>query len=227
MSSAIEPLGRSLGRKLNEKRGASARQTIDIRGTIRHSLSTGGTPVTLNFLPPRPPKPKLVVLADISGSVARFAGFALQLTYALRAEFSSLRSFVFIDGVHEVTDLVAACPTIADTTRRINEERRGVWFDGHSDYGNALLTFAENHMDAVDARTTVLILGDARNNYRDPYADSLAAIKHRAANVYWLNPERAGSWNDGDSVMDVYSKECDAVYECRTIRQLEALVAAL
>lgn len=227
MSAVIEPLGRTLGRLLLERqRSATARQ-LDIRATIRDSLSTGGTPVTLRFLPPRPPKPRLVVIADISGSVASFASFALQLTYAVRGHFSSLRSFVFIDGVDEVSDLIAASGAITDTNRRINEERRGVWFDGHSDYGHALSSFAENHLAAVDNRTTILILGDARNNYRDSRSDSLERIQARAANVYWLNPERRVVWDDGDSIMREYAEHCDAVVECRTIRQLEAFISGL
>lgn len=227
MSAVIEPLGRTLSRLLLEQQRSATGRRLDIRATIRESLSTGGTPVTLRFLPPQPAKPRLVVIADISGSVASFASFALQLTFAMRSQFSSLRSFVFIDGVDEVTDLIAGSRAITDTNRRINEERRGVWFDGHSDYGHALFSFTENHLSAVDNRTTVLILGDARNNYRDSRSDALEQIRARAANVYWLNPERRSVWDDGDSIMREYAEHCDAVVECRTIRQLDAFISAL
>lgn len=227
MAQIVEPLGRALGRQLADRQKSAARRRLDIRGTIRESLSTGGAPVTLRYLPPQPPKPRLLVLADISGSVASFASFALQLTYALRGHFSSLRSFVFVDGVDEVTDLVGKTRTITETTSRINAERRGIWLDGHSDYGNAFAGFVENHLTELDQRTTVLILGDARNNYRDPRFDALDTLRAHAADVYWLNPERRSLWTDGDSEMARYADHCDLAVECRTIRQLQAFVATL
>lgn len=227
MSEIVQPLGTKLGRLLTAKQRAGAHRRIDIRATIRQSLSTGGAPVTLRYLPPQPPKPRLVVLADISGSVASFAAFALQLTHALRGRFASLRSFVFVDAAHEVSDLVGATRAIVDTTHHINTERRGIRFDGHSDYGSAFVTFTDDYPGAVDARTTVLVLGDARTNYRDPRTDSLRAIRERAANLYWLNPERTARWDDGDSAMSLYAEHCDTAVECRTVRQLEAFVTGL
>lgn len=227
MEGVLEPLGRALGFALATKQRAHAPRYLDIRATIRRSISTGGAPVELRFRASRPPKPRLVVLADISGSVASFASFALQLTYALRSRFASVRSFVFVDGLSEVTDLVSTTSTIVDTTRRINDERRGYGPEGHSDYGNALRLFAEDHLSAVDGRTTVLILGDARNNYRDPRLDALDAVRQRAASVYFLNPEAKSMWNEGDSVADEYAEHCTGAFECRTIRELERFVSAL
>ncbi|MFC5338493.1 VWA domain-containing protein [Leucobacter denitrificans] len=226
MEQVVEPLGRALGFALATTQQSHTPRFLDIRTTIRRSISTGGAPVDLRFRPSRPPKPKLVVLADISGSVASFASFALQLTYALRSHFASIRSFVFVDGLSEVTDLIATTSTIVETTRRINDERRGYGVDGHSDYGNALRLFSENHHSAIDARTTVLILGDARNNYRDPHVDALDMIRQRAASVYFLNPEAKSMWNEGDSVASEYATHCTGAFECRTIRQLEHFVSA-
>lgn len=227
MNEMVEPLARRLSRVLADESAAASRPRIDIRSTIRRSLSTGGSPVAIRFLPPDPVKPRLVVIADISGSVASFAGFAIQLAHSLKSRFSSLRSFVFVDGVDEVTDLVGSVTSITDTTERINAAGLGVWADGHSDYGHALTTFVERHMDALDHRTTVLILGDARNNYRDPRFDALDEIRRAAARVYWLNPERRALWADGDSVAQAYESHVDAAEECRTVRHLETFIEKL
>jgi uncharacterized protein with von Willebrand factor type A (vWA) domain len=227
MSEMVEPLARRLSRVLADEAAAASRPRIDIRGTIRRSLSTGGSPVTIRFLPPDPVKPRLVLIADISGSVASFAGFAIQLAYSLKSRFSSLRSFVFVDGVDEVTDLVSSVRSITDTTERINAAGLGVWADGHSDYGHALTSFVERHLDALDHRTTVLILGDARNNYRDPRFDALDEIRRAAARVYWLNPERRVLWADGDSVAREYEAHVDGAEECRNVRHLSNFIEKL
>lgn len=227
MSQSVAPLARALARILLERDNAAAPRTIDLRTTMRKSLSTGGIPITLAFTPKPPPKPRLVVIADVSGSVASFAAFALQLAYALRSHFSRQRSFVFVDGTDEVTDLVTDVRSITATTKRINDERRGVWLDGHSDYGNAFETFVKHHLSSVDSRTTVLVLGDGRNNYRDARPEALATIRSRSGGLFWLNPERPSLWNDGDAVMHEYAPHCDRVVECRTIRQLEAFIESL
>ncbi len=226
MDAAIAPLARTLGRILREERRSSPR-TIDVRRTLRRSLSHGGTPVDLEFRPSKPAKPRLVILADVSGSVANFAAFGLQLAFALRSHFSRQRSFVFVDGPDEVTDLVGDVRSITDATARINREHRGVWIDGHSDYGNAFAGFVDHHITSIDNRTTVLILGDGRNNYHDPRAEALATIHARSRRVYWLNPEPPNLWRDGDAAMGDYAPHCDDVVECRTVRQLETFIRSL
>lgn len=227
MRTAMDPLGRKLAAALTGKRKRSGRQVVDLRRTIRGSMSTGGIPLHLAMADPRPSKPKLVVLADISGSVATFAEFTLRLMSALRMEFASLRSFVFIDGVDEVTHIFAEADTIVDASKRINDEKLGVWLDGRSDYGHALESFAAECLRDLDSRSTVLVLGDARNNYHNPRADLLDAVRSRAAHLYWLNPEKQVLWNSGDSVIAEYSKHCDGVHECRNIRQLVDFVESL
>lgn len=227
MNEALAPLGRQLSRAIAARSNSAPRRRFDVRRTMRSSLSHGGVPATLHFLPARPLKPQLVVLSDISGSVASFAAFALQLTYALRERFARMRAFVFADGVDEITDLLFETSSIAATTSRINREGRGMRVDGRSDYGAALAEFAENHLTTLDDRTIVLILGDARNNYRDPRADALSMIRARAGGVHWLNPEAEPLWNDGDAVIEEYAPHCDSVVECRTIRQLKNFIATL
>src|SRR5262249_17204892 len=150
--------------------------SINFRRTIRSSLSSGGIPLDVHFHRPRPHKPELIVLADISGSVSAFATFTLQLTYALRSQFVRVRSFVFVDGIDEVTGLMSRATDILQISSEINSRGLGVWLDGHSDYGNAFATFWDEHGAELRHRTTVLVLGDARSNYHAPRADALARV---------------------------------------------------
>ncbi|WP_254922884.1 VWA domain-containing protein [Rhodococcus sp. OK302] len=167
------------------------------------------------------------MLADISGSVATFAAFALQLTYALRSEFSRVRSFVFMDGLDEVTSILAESDTIMGASQRINEEGLGVWLNGHSDYGNALDTFWQRFGEQINSRSIVLILGDARTNYHATRAGIVGDIRRRAADVFWLNPESKTMWDTGDSIIGRYGEHCSGVFEFRNLKQLGAFVEQL
>jgi uncharacterized protein with von Willebrand factor type A (vWA) domain len=227
MRAVVDALARKLGGRLAEKRRHRRRGTLDFRRTVRASLGTGGVPIDPVFRKPNPSKPELFVLADISGSVATFAAFTLQLTFALRAQFSRVRSFVFVDGVDEVTEVLQRAPDIIEATRQINAAGSGVWLDGRSDYGHALESFWQQWGDQVRRRTTVIVLGDARTNYHNPAAGTLKAVRQRAGHVFWLNPEPRAAWNSGDSVIDSYQPFCDAVRECRNLRQLRAFVSEL
>jgi uncharacterized protein len=227
MRAVIEPLTRRLAGRLAEKRRHRRRGALDFRRTIRESLGTGGVPVEPIFRKPRPSKPELFVLADISGSVSTFAAFTLQLMFALRSQFSRVRSFVFVDGIDEVTDVLQQAPDVIEATRHINAMGSGVWLDGRSDYGHALESFWEHWGEQVRKRTTVIVLGDARTNYHDPAEGVLKAVRQRAAHLFWLNPEPRAAWNSGDSVIASYQPFCDAVRECRNIRQLKGFVEEL
>jgi uncharacterized protein with von Willebrand factor type A (vWA) domain len=227
MRAVVDALSRKLGGRLAAKRRHRRRGALDFRRTVRASLGTGGVPIDPVFRKPNPAKPELFVLADISGSVATFAAFTLQLTFALRAQFSRVRSFVFVDGVDEITDVLQRAPDIIDATRQINAAGSGVWLDGRSDYGHALESFWQQWGDQVRRRTTVIVLGDARTNYHNPAAGTLKAVRQRAGHVFWLNPEPRAAWNSGDSVIGRYEPFCDAVRECRNLRQLRAFVAEL
>jgi uncharacterized protein len=224
----LAPMARRLTARLAAKRRHHHRRgALDFRRTVRASMSTGAVPVTPVFRKPRPSKPELFILADISGSVSTFAAFTLQLTYALRAQFSKVRSFVFVDGVDEVTGILAEADNIVQATSRINAEGRGVWLDGRSDYGNALETFWERYGGQLRRRTAVLLLGDARTNYHASGATVVKRMAQQAGDVFWLNPEPATVWDSGDSVMREYAAYCDAVFECRNIRQLRSFIEHL
>jgi uncharacterized protein with von Willebrand factor type A (vWA) domain len=167
------------------------------------------------------------VLADISGSVAAFAAFVLQLTYALRSQFARVSSYVFVDGLDDVSELIDKSTGITEVAAEINRRGLGVWLDGRSDYGNAIDTFWREHGARLRHRTTVLVFGDARSNYHSPRTEVLGRIAQRAGHVYWLNPEPRTAWDTGDSVIGQYARHCDGVVECRNVRQLEAFVERL
>ena len=224
---ALRPLSRKLATRLARRRRRRRRGPIDLRHTVRRSLSTGGVPIDLRFKPPHPAKPEIVVIADISGSVASFARFTLHLVHAISSQFTKVRSFVFVDGLDEVTHLFEESDDPSEAVARINAEADVIAFDGHSDYGRALLSFHERFADSVNKRTVVLVLGDARNNYHQSHAEVLADLRFRARHVYWLNPEPESYWNSGDSVVREYAPYCDQVVECRSLRQLEAFVGEL
>jgi uncharacterized protein len=221
------PMARKLAARLAERQGRRRRGPLDFRRTVRASMSTGGVPMTPAFRPPRPVKPELVILADISGSVSVFAEFTLHLTYALRTEFTRVRSFVFVDTVDEVTEVLAQARDIAAATAQINASGCGVWLDGRSDYGNALRSFRERYGHQLTRRATVLVLGDARANYHASGAEALAELARRAGRLFWLNPEPSAAWDSGDSVMREYATFCDSVVECRNARQLRAFIEKL
>jgi uncharacterized protein len=224
---AIYPLTRALAARLAQRRRRRNRGHLDFRRTVRASLSYGGVPAEPKFRHPHPSKPEVMVIADISGSVASFARFTLQFVHAMASQFSKVRSFVFIDGIDEVTRFFQESDDVAEAVMRVNVEADVVWVDGHSDYGHAFEVFHERHEKEVTPKTSIIVLGDARNNYHAPQAWVLESLRKRGRHVYWLNPEPRSYWDTGDSVMAAYIPYCDGVYECRNLRQLERFVATV
>ncbi|MBM35792.1 MAG: VWA domain-containing protein [Actinomycetota bacterium] len=221
---AIQPLTRKLAARLARKRKHKRKGPLDFRATVRQSLSYGGVPAEPRFRNPRPNKPELVVVADISGSVAAFARFTLHLVYALQNQFSKVRSFVFIDGLDEVTHMFQDEEDITNAVHRVNTEADVVWVDGHSDYGHAFGVFWENFGSEINSKSTVMFLGDARNNYHATNAWVVKETAKKARSVFWLNPEPKSYWDTGDSVITEYATHTDGVFECRNLRQLEGFV---
>jgi uncharacterized protein with von Willebrand factor type A (vWA) domain len=221
----LQPLARRMAARLARKRRHHRRGRLDMRRTVRQSLSYGGVPVDPRFRRPHPSKPEILVLADISGSVAAFARFTLQFVHAISGQFSRVRSFVFIDGVDEVTSIFEGSSDLTEALARVNAEADVVWADGHSDYGHAFQAFWERWGREITPRTSVVILGDARNNYHAANAWVLDELRRKARRLYWLNPEPRSYWDTGDSVASLYGVHCDGVFECRNLRQLERFVA--
>lgn len=225
----IEPLARLLAAKLETRRRRAHRGAVDVRQTLRKSMSTGGVPIELSHRKPRPGRPELTVLCDVSGSVAGFSQFTLRLVYALRQQFSKVRVYAFVDTVDEVTDYFergADDEDFGTSMHRMITEARIVTRDGHSDYGNMLKGFVEDYGDTLTHRGALLILGDARNNYHDPRLDSLRELVNRARHAYWLNPEARRNWGTGDSAATEYDDIIE-MFECRNATQLGRAIADL
>lgn len=224
---AIWPLTRKLAVRLARKRRHGRKGPLDFRRTVRHSLSYGGVPAEPKFKYPKPSKPEIMVIADISGSVAAFARFTLHLVYALNNQFSKVRSFVFIDGLDEVTEFFENVDDITEAIHRVNTEADVIWVDGHSDYGHAFEIFDERFAKDIGPKTTVIILGDARNNYHASQSWVIKNIEDKARKVFWLNPEPKSYWDTGDSIVGEYSNFCNGTFEVRNLKQLEAFVENL
>ncbi|HET7487623.1 MAG TPA: VWA domain-containing protein [Acidimicrobiales bacterium] len=224
---ALEPLARKLAVRLARRRRHRRRGHLDFRRTLRRSMSYGGVPAEPRFRRPHPAKPEVMVIADVSGSVAAFARFTLQFVYAISSQFSRVRSFAFIDGVDEVTRFFDGAQDIGAAVQRVNAEADVVWVDGHSDSGQALTAFWNRWGTEVTHRTTVILLGDARNNYHAAEAWVVRSLRERARHVYWLNPEPRSYWDTGDSIVSRYGEHCDGVFECRSLRQLARFVEQL
>jgi hypothetical protein len=223
----VQPLARQLAARISSHRRLRNTGRLDSRRTVRRSLQSGGVPLDVVMRRRHPHRPELVVLCDVSGSVAEFAQFTFTLVHALHDELRRVRSFAFVDGIAEVTDLFESARHEIHVNRFV--ERRGVLGeDGHSDYGRALHRFVDVHMaDAVSPRSTVIICGDARTNYRPDGADALKAIAGHAKRVFWLNPEPEAEWGAADSAMDDYRSHCRGAFEVRSLRQLGDVIAGL
>lgn len=223
----VQPLARKLATRLAARRRRASRGSIDLRRTLRGSLSTGGVPMKPVLRRRRPVRPELVLLCDVSGSVSGFSDFTMLLVQALHDQFSKVRVFAFVNRLDEVTRLLehgAADPE--GLGARIRAEATLTGWHGSSDYGGALGEFAERYGDAVGPRTTVFVLGDARTNMSDPNLAAVRKVAERARRVYWLNPEPHAQWGTGDSAAPEYA-ELVEMHECRNARQLGALIARL
>jgi uncharacterized protein len=226
MRRTVHPLARRLASRLAARRRLGRKGRLDVRRTVRASLGTGGVPVETHHRPRRVHKPELVILCDVSGSVAGFAHFTLMLTAALREQFSRVRAFAFIDTCDEVTRLFGPGADLVDSVRRLARDADLVAYDGHSDYGNALRVFVDRFPDAVGPKTSLLVLGDARTNYRDPGIALLKGLVERSRHAYWLNPEPRREWGSGDSMAYRYAEVVEMV-ECRNVAQLTDFVGRL
>ncbi len=223
MRREIHPLARRLATRLAREQHARRRGPLDVRRTVRASLSSGGVPLTTHHKPRRPHRSELVVLCDVSGSVASFASFTLLLVFALREQFGKVRAFTFVDRVHEVTDSFrpGADPgqVLADLAASSAHAARF----GRTDYGRAFTDFLTDHADALGPKSSLLVLGDARSNYSDLALPALRELAGSVRHAWWLNPEHPRHWGTGDSAARPYG-EIVPMVECRNLTQLGEFV---
>lgn len=226
MRRVVAPLARTLATRLAAKRRRHRAGQIDLRKTLRKSMSTGGVPIDVVLRKPRPARPELVVLCDMSGSVAGFSHFTLLLVHALRQQFSRVRVFAFIDTTDEVTHLFGPEADLAIAVQRISREAGVYTRDGHSDYGHAFSSFLSAFPNVLSPRSSLLVLGDGRTNYRNPQTDLLAHMVSAARHAHWLNPEPKHLWGSGDSAVPRYA-DIITMHECRSAKQLASVIDQL
>ena len=224
MRRAVAPLAAKIASRMARRRRSQDAGRVNFRRTMRRSLATGGVPLHICFERPRRHRPDLIVLSDISGSVAEFSLFTLTLMTALSAELSRARTFVFVDGVDEVTGLLESTGHAIEPWQ-LMRNANVIRSTGHSDYGDVFDEFWElAASDLHPTSTTLLVTGDARSNYRPANIARLHEIARRCRRVYWLNPEPRDEWDTADSLMSPYSDACTAAFEVRTLRQLQSAV---
>lgn len=223
---AVQPLARKLATRMAARRRRAARGSIDVRRTLRRSLSTGGVPIRPALQHASPHRPDLVILCDLSTSVAGFSRFTILLVQALAAQFRRVRILGFVNRIDDLTDDIIGAPPGSDLSHAFDDLSRMTRWHRNSDYGAVFADVVENHLDVIGHRSAVLILGDARSNHTDPQFDMLREIRSRARAVVWLNPEPARMWGSGDSVALRYSEIVD-MHECRNVAQLREFVARL
>ena len=223
MREVVNRLAQRIKNVLSVRKKRIKRGKLDLHQTLRRNMARGGIPFEVIYKHRRKDRPKLVILCDVSSSVANVSRFMLQFMYGLQEAFTKIRSYVFVSDLGEVTsifkdgDVNSAIEKALDGGDVINVYTR-------SNFGQAFHDFWKDHLSSIDNRTTVIVLGDARNNYNDPRAWCLRDIHNKAKNVVWLNPESPSAWGFGDSVMDRYTPYCDRVEECRNLRQLSKIV---
>jgi hypothetical protein len=218
----VRAMAKRLAARYAKTRRRRLRGHLDVRRTLRKNMGWGGVPFVTVWKQKRIEKPRVMVLCDVSGSVAAMAQFLLMFLYALNEALKDIRSFVFAGSLVEVSDILETEPI--ETAIAKIMQAMGV---GSSNYGNSLADFEEGWERYVSGKTTVIILGDARGNRTDPRTDIMQRLSQRAKRIIWLNPEFRSAWGTGDSDMFRYAPYCNVVTVCNTLRHLERVVADL
>jgi hypothetical protein len=225
MEEAVTKLARRLRNVISIRRRRARRGKFDPNDTLRKNLQYGGVPFRIVFDRRRRDRPQVMVLCDVSDSVRNVSRFMLQFVYSLQDLYSKVRSFIFVAELGEVTQLFKDL----DIREAIDTALHGNVINvyAHSDFGRAFKSFHRDHLAAVNKRTTVILLGDGRNNYNLPHEWVLRDVQQRAKQVVWLNPENRMTWGFGDSEMDRYGPYCTVVEECRNLAQLYRVIDRL
>lgn len=225
MEEIVDQLARTLREDFSRRMRRGGFKRLDVSKTLRASYKTAGVPMELVFKERRRNKLRLAILCDVSSSVRNASRFMLQLVYSLQQQRGRVRSFVFIADVDEVSEFFERNSIDSAVEMATGEANIRYW--AHSDFGNTFAQFLDEYGEALNSRTTIIILGDGRSNFYDPQVDALAEIRQRSRQVVWLNPESQWSWGSGDSIIDLYAHECDVLTECRNLEQLTQVMEHL
>ena len=218
----VRAMAKKLAARYAKTRRRRLRGQLDVRRTLRRNMGWGGVPFITVWKQKRIEKPRVMVLCDVSGSVAPMAQFLLMFLYAVHEALSDIRSFAFAGSLIEVSDSLEKL----DTEAAIDEIMKTIGY-GSSNYGNSLADFEDGWGALVTNKTTIIILGDARGNRTDPRSEIMARLSQRAKRIIWLNPEYRSAWGTGDSDMYRYAAFCNLVTVCNTLRHLERVITDL
>ena len=226
-SDQLHDLGKiiiSLGSKLVATKGyakkPAASGSVDIRRTVRKAIAGGGVPLVIKKEKRVPAKPEIVVLCDLSGSVAPYSQFFLQVLLGLQHRFKSVRSFAFIDRVEEITDIIKANCQQGDISAQSLVWELKISATGFSNYGRVWQQFDEQFLPALNQQTSLIILGDARNNWQPDGVDYFRNLTQQCRKVIWLNPLGRDKWKAEDCILDTYAVYCSCVFPCANAAQL-------
>ncbi|UWG98944.1 VWA domain-containing protein [Dehalobacter sp. DCM] len=226
ISQEIQKIGRKLATRKGRRRKVGPRGPVNLNRSLKHALKTGGIPIDLIRMQRKPAKPDLWLLCDMSNSVSKFIYFMLLFVFATQQRYANIRSFLFVDRLVEATDLFQEHDW-ASSLRNLGKIR-GYNVTGYSHYGSVLQQFADQHLPFLPQKTTVLILGDAKNNRNKLDGNEvLAAIKESAAALYWLNPLRKDQWDQGDCLMTQYQQNCTGAFSVSNVEELEQFLSSL
>ena len=221
LEDSLRRLARSLHGALTHRRRTAAAGRVDSGATMRRNMRFDGVPFMPVTVRRAEDRPRLVVLADVSLSVRATSRFTLNLVHGLQDLFTQVRSFAFVADVAETTEL------FRDYAR---DRALGLIFGGdlidtaaNSDYGSVFGEFLAEHASAVTRRTTIVVLGDGRNNANDPNLAAFEEITRRARETVWLTPEPRYSWGLGSCDLPGYAEFCTRV---RVVRDLSGLERA-
>lgn len=218
---ALVPLlARRLAAKFVKKRKRNDQNKLDFRRTIRSSLSTGGIPLNIMTVRKYREKPVILAICDVSGSVMNFSCISLALIASLERFFQHIESYAFIDEVSDITGLLLAGNPL-NFRGHVLRNANVMGATGYTNYGHMLEKFHQRYRHRITRKTSVLIFGDARNNWQETEKWALEEIKKQAKKVYWFNPEPRLLWSSGDSIINEYAPFCDAVFACPTLLELE------
>ena len=222
----IKKMVKRLNSLHSRRRKTSKRGALDLKKTLRENVAYQGLIFSPQWKSKKINRPDLMVLCDVSRSVQTVARFMLLFLYGLNEEVAKIRSFIFCSNLVEVSHIFEEYPVEEALVRLQRGVGLGI-FLGRTDYGQSLLDFKEKWLDVVSNKTTVLILGDARNNYGNPQTGILKLIHERNKKLIWLNPESPSFWGIGDSEMKRYLPYCSFARECSTVNHLERVVDSL
>ncbi|MBA59429.1 MAG: hypothetical protein CMQ40_09695 [Gammaproteobacteria bacterium] len=206
----------------SKRRKVFKRGQLDVRKTLRSNMQFNGILFNLKWKSKKVDRPKVICICDVSGSVSNYSRFLLMFLYSLAEILPKVRSFAFSSDLGEVTTLFEK-NNLEDAMAKTMRD----YGNGSTDYGQMLEDFRSSILKDVNSRTTIIILGDARNNYGDPKSEILREMYDKAQRIIWLNPETRSSWSAGDSEMSKYSPACHQAEVCNSLVHLERVVANL